>query len=111
MKMFLNYLLLHFRQSYLSSLANRPTAKEKPVFHLFLLLESSASRGMRQIFSCLSKLGGATNLIRLLFGHFKLVFLGVWRIFVNLTVFFVITKLKIVAVIFRKMEKMPFDEI
>ena len=31
----------------------------------------SASRGMKQTFSCLSKLGGTTNLIRLLFGHVK----------------------------------------
>ena len=31
----------------------------------------SASRGMRQTFSCLSKLVGTTNLIRFLFGHVK----------------------------------------
>ena len=31
----------------------------------------SDSRGMRQTFSCLSKFGGMTNLIRILFGHVK----------------------------------------
>ena len=36
-----------------------------------LLLGGSASRGMRQTFSCLSKLGGTTNLIRFLFDHVK----------------------------------------
>ena len=35
------------------------------------ILGCSASRGMRQTFSCLSKLGRTTNLIRLLFGHVK----------------------------------------
>ena len=35
------------------------------------VLGCSASRGMRQTFSCLSKLEGTTNLIRLLFGHVK----------------------------------------
>ena len=35
------------------------------------LLGCSASRGRRQTFSCLSKLGGTTNLIRLLFGPVK----------------------------------------
>ena len=36
-----------------------------------ILLGCSASRGLRQTFSCLSKLGGTTNLIRPLFGHVK----------------------------------------
>ena len=36
-------------------------------------LGCSDSRGMRQKFSCLSKLEGTTNLIRLLFGLIKLV--------------------------------------
>ena len=40
---------------------------------------------MRQTFSCLSKLGGTTNLIQFLFGHVKKVFLRVWWIYVNLT--------------------------
>ena len=44
-------------------------------FQLVLLLECSASRGMRQTFSCLSKLEGTTNLTRFLFGHVKY-FLG-----------------------------------
>ena len=35
------------------------------------LLGCSATRGMRQTFYCLSKLGGMTHLIRLLFGHVK----------------------------------------
>ena len=35
------------------------------------LLVCSASRGMRRTFSCLTKLGGTTNLIRLLFGNVK----------------------------------------
>ena len=35
------------------------------------LLGCSASRGMRQTFAGLSKLGGTTNLMRLLFGHVK----------------------------------------
>ena len=33
---------------------------------LFVLLGCSGSRGMRQTFSCLSKLGGTTNLLRLI---------------------------------------------
>ena len=37
----------------------------------FILLGCSASRGVRQTFSRSSKLGGATNLIRQLFGHVK----------------------------------------
>ena len=36
-----------------------------------LLLGCSVSRGMRQTFSCFSKLGGTTSLIRLLLGHVK----------------------------------------
>ena len=35
------------------------------------ILGCSDSRGMRQTFSCLSKVEGMTNLIRLLFGHVK----------------------------------------
>ena len=35
----------------------------------WLILGCSGSRGMRQTFSCLSKLGGTTNLMRLFFGH------------------------------------------
>ena len=35
------------------------------------ILGCSDSRGMRQTFSCLSKLGGTNNLIRLLFGRVK----------------------------------------
>ena len=69
---------------------------------------------MRQAFSCLSKLGGTTNLIRFLFGHVKEVFLRVWWIFVNLTIldgFFLITRLKFIAAIFRSVEKMPLDDI
>ena len=34
-------------------------------------LGDSVSRGIRQTFSCLSKLGGTTYLIRFLFGHVK----------------------------------------
>ena len=73
--------------------------------HVFLL-GCSDSPGMRQTFSCLSKLGGTTNLIRFLFGHVKEVSLSVWWIFVNLTIlhgFFIITRLKIAAANFRKM--------
>ena len=78
------------------------------------LLGCSASRGMRQTFSCLSNLGGATNLIRQLFGHVKQVFLRSWRTLVILTIldgFFVITPLIIIAATFRRVEKMPLDEI
>ena len=41
------------------------------LFFINILLGCSVSRGMQQTFSCLSKLGGTTNLIRLLFGHVK----------------------------------------
>ena len=36
------------------------------------VLGCSAARGMRQTFSCLSKFEGTTNLIRLLFVYFEL---------------------------------------
>ena len=48
-----------------------PTLFEFKLFFVIDLLGFSASRLMRQIFSRLSKLGGTTNLIRLLFGHVK----------------------------------------
>ena len=88
--------------------------KWKVFGHVNALLGCSASRGLRQAFSCLSKLGGMTNLIWLLFGHIKLVFLRVWWIFVNLTYldgFLVIPRPKIVAADFRKVEKMRLNEI
>ena len=69
---------------------------------------------MRQTLSCLSKLGGMIN--------FKMVplrpslisiFTGLadFRKFANLASFFVITRLKITAVIFRRVEKMRLNEI
>ena len=66
------------------------------------------SRGMRQTFSYLSKLGGTTHLYGSSFITLSKYFLRVWWIFVNLTIldgFFVITRLKIVAANLRKMEK------
>ena len=41
------------------------------MYEIPFLLGCSASRGMKQTFSCLSKLGGTTNLTRFLFAHFK----------------------------------------
>ena len=70
---------------------------------------------MSQTFSCLNKLGGTTNLKQFLFGHVKgkWVFLSKGSVdfckFDNLECFFVITHLKIIAVIFQRVEKMRLD--
>ena len=45
--------------------------KRKAQIMYKFILGCFASRGMRQTFSCLSKLGGTTNLTRFLFGHIK----------------------------------------
>ena len=97
-----------------------PTSKKliKPETKIDLvILGCSTSRGMRQTFSSLSKLGGTTSFNGYVFSLVtlsKYYLLMVWRIFVNLTIlaiFFLITRPKIVAANFRKMEKMRLDEI